>query len=71
MKHPVRWTRTIETEYLKFQCSWRKKVKSETFECLATEYGSLKSIALIFMIGCLASDGEKGRRIALSHDSRG
>ena len=25
---------------------WKEKVKSETFEYLATEYGSLKSIAL-------------------------
>ncbi len=29
---------------------WKEEVKSETFEYLVTEYGSLKSIALIFMI---------------------
>ncbi len=31
--------------YLKFQIRIKEKVKSETFEYLATEYGSLKSIA--------------------------
>lgn len=38
---------------------WKEKVKSETFEYLATEYGSLKSIALIFHDRDLTSDGER------------
>ena len=36
---------------------WKEKVKSETFEYLATEYGSLKSIALIFHDRDVTSDG--------------
>ncbi len=43
-------TRTIGSKYLKFQIRLKEKAKSKTFEYLATEYGSLKSIALIFMI---------------------
>ncbi len=46
----------------------KEKVKSQTFEYLATNMASLKSIALIFMIENLTSDGEK-ERVALSHDS--
>ena len=38
---------------------WKEKVKSETFEYLAIEYGSLKSIALIFHDRDLTSDGER------------
>ena len=38
---------------------WKEKVKSETFEYLAREYGSLKSIALIFHDRDLTSDGEQ------------
>ncbi len=55
------------SKYLKFQIRIERKVKSETFEYLATEYGSLKSVALILHDRDLTSDGE---RIALSHDSR-
>ncbi len=29
---------------------WKRKLRQETFEYLAREYGSIKSIALIFMI---------------------
>ncbi len=37
------------SKYLKFQIRiGKKKLNLETFEYLATEYGSLKSIALIF-----------------------
>ncbi len=46
---------------------WEEKVKSETFEYLATEYGSLKSIALIFHDRDLTSDGEREMHC---HDSR-
>ncbi len=47
------------SKYLKFQIRiGKRKVKSETFEYLAAEYGSLKSIALIFMMN-LTSDGER------------
>lgn len=38
---------------------WKEKVKEETFEYLAREYGSLKSIALIFHDRDLTSDGEQ------------
>lgn len=38
---------------------WKEKVKSETFEYLAREYGSIKSIALIFHDRDVTSDGEQ------------
>ncbi len=37
----------------------KEKVKTETFEYHSREYGSIKSIALIFMIEDVTSDGEQ------------
>ncbi len=55
--HQLGWTRTIEASNWNFRYGLERKVKSETFEYLATEYGSLKSIVWFFMID-LTSDGE-------------
>ncbi len=51
-----------------FRYGLKEKVKSETFEYLATEYGSLKSMFLIFNDRDLTSDGER-KGLHLSHDS--
>ncbi len=57
------------SKYLKFQIRiGKRKVKSETFEYLATEYGSLKMFTLIFMIE-IPTERRK-ERITLSHDSK-
>ncbi len=44
-----------------------KKVKTEAFS-VWQEYGSIKSIALIFMIEDITSDGRQ-KRVTLSHGS--
>ncbi len=67
MKHIVRWTRTTFVAKVSeiSDTDWKEKAKS-VFEYLATEYGSLKSIALIF------HDRDynfRRRKDALSHDS--
>ncbi len=50
--HQLDGQRTIEAVCKEFQIRIGKKLNHrETFEYLATEYGSLKSITLIFMIG--------------------
>ncbi len=63
----VRWTRT-QLKYLKHQTWLERKSKSETFEYLATEYGSLKSIALIFHDRDLTSRSYKGKRLHCRYD---
>ncbi len=37
---------------------WKEKVKTETFEHLAREYGSIKIISIDFLMIEITSDGE-------------
>ncbi len=55
--HPVRWTRTIETQVSEISDTDWKKVKSETFEYLVASVAVLNQFA-IFHDRDLTSDGE-------------